>query len=43
LQKDSAGYLTLSTKAVLDDFAQDLPLAQRRLIAATQEPWAATA
>jgi pimeloyl-ACP methyl ester carboxylesterase len=40
LQKDSAGYLTLSTKAVLADFAQDLPLPQRRLIAATQGPWA---
>jgi pimeloyl-ACP methyl ester carboxylesterase len=38
LQKDSGGYLTLSTKAVLDDFAQDLPVAQRRLIAATQGP-----
>lgn len=40
LQKDSAGYLTLSTKAVLEDFAQDVPLQQRRVIAATQEPWA---
>ncbi|APA88207.1 alpha/beta hydrolase [Paraburkholderia sprentiae WSM5005] len=41
LRKDSAGYLTLSTQAVLDDFAQDLPLPQKRLIAATQQPWAA--
>ncbi|MGF6573817.1 pimeloyl-ACP methyl ester carboxylesterase [Paraburkholderia sp. GAS333] len=41
LQKDSAGYLTLSTQAVLADFAQDLPLPERRLIAATQGPWAA--
>lgn len=40
LQKDSAGYLTLSTKAVLEDFAQDVPLPQRRVIAATQGPWA---
>jgi pimeloyl-ACP methyl ester carboxylesterase len=40
LQKDSAGYLTLSTKAVLEDFAQDVPLQQRRVIAATQGPWA---
>ncbi|HEV3431215.1 MAG TPA: alpha/beta hydrolase [Paraburkholderia sp.] len=39
LQKDSVGYLTLSTQGVLDDFAQDLPVAQRRLIAATQAPW----
>ncbi|OLL28038.1 hypothetical protein BTH42_29100 [Burkholderia sp. SRS-W-2-2016] len=42
LQKDSAGYLTLSTQAILDDFAQDLPTPQKRLIAATQEPWAAS-
>lgn len=42
LHKDSAGYLTLSTKAVLDDFAQDLPLPERQLIAATQGPWAAS-
>lgn len=41
LRKDEAGYLTLSTKAVLDDFAQDLPLPEKRLIAATQVPWAA--
>jgi pimeloyl-ACP methyl ester carboxylesterase len=40
LQKDSAGNLTLSTKAVLEDFAQDVPLQQRRVIAATQAPWA---
>ncbi|WP_415914479.1 alpha/beta fold hydrolase [Paraburkholderia sp. J67] len=39
LRKDSAGYLTLSTQGVVDDFAQDLPLAQRKLIAATQAPW----
>ncbi|MBN3856204.1 alpha/beta hydrolase [Paraburkholderia sp. Ac-20340] len=39
LKKDSAGYLTLSTQGVIDDFAQDLPLAQRKLIAATQAPW----
>lgn len=40
LRKDAGGYLTLSTQAVLDDFVQDLPLPQRRVIAATQEPWA---
>ncbi len=40
LHKDAAGYLTLSTQAVLDDFAQDLPLPQKRVIAATQGPWA---
>jgi pimeloyl-ACP methyl ester carboxylesterase len=39
LQKDSAGYLTLSTDAIIHDFAQDLPVAQARLVAATQGPW----
>jgi pimeloyl-ACP methyl ester carboxylesterase len=39
LQKDSAGYLTLSTKAILNDFAQDLPVPERRVVAATQGPW----
>jgi len=39
LRKDSAGYLTLSTDAILKDFAQDLPPAQARIVAATQGPW----
>jgi pimeloyl-ACP methyl ester carboxylesterase len=39
LRKDSAGYLTLSTDAVVHDFAQDLPVAQARVVAATQGPW----
>ena len=39
LQKDSAGYLTLSTDAIIHDFAQDLPVSQARLVAATQGPW----
>ena len=39
LQKDSGGYLTLSTNAVIHDFAQDLPVAQARLVADTQGPW----
>src|SRR5881398_624333 len=30
------GYLTLTTKGVIEYFAPDLPLAQRKLIAATQ-------
>ena len=38
MQKDSAGYLTLSTDAIIHDFAQDLPVAQARLVAATQGP-----
>jgi len=30
------GYLTMTTKGVMENFAPDLPLAQRRLVAATQ-------
>jgi pimeloyl-ACP methyl ester carboxylesterase len=30
------GYLTITTKGVMEDFAPDLPAAQRKLIAATQ-------
>jgi pimeloyl-ACP methyl ester carboxylesterase len=41
LRKDSAGSLTLSKKAVLEDFAPDVPLTERRVIAATQVPWSA--
>jgi len=33
---DAEGYLTLTTKGVMEDFAPDLPLAERKLIAATQ-------
>src|SRR5919201_1837624 len=33
---DATGYLTLTTKGVFDNFAFDLPLAQRKLIFATQ-------
>ena len=39
LQKDAAGFLTLSDKAVRDDFALDLPAGQQRIVAATQGPW----
>jgi pimeloyl-ACP methyl ester carboxylesterase len=39
LRKDAAGYLTLSDKAVRDDFALDLPAGQQRIVAATQGPW----
>ncbi len=41
LRKDSANFLTLYTKAVVNDFAQDLPPAQARIIATTQGPWSA--
>src|SRR5262245_7634587 len=36
LRPDAGGYLTLTTKGVMEYFAPDLPLAQRKLIAATQ-------
>lgn len=39
LQKDSGGFLTLSTDAIVHQFAQDLPLPEARLVAATQGPW----
>ncbi|WP_087737676.1 alpha/beta fold hydrolase [Paraburkholderia piptadeniae] len=42
-KKDSANFLTLSTHGVVNDFAQDLPPAQARILAATQGPWFAGA
>jgi pimeloyl-ACP methyl ester carboxylesterase len=36
IRPDAAGYLTLTTKGVMQFFAPDLPLAQRKLVAATQ-------
>lgn len=42
-KKDSANFLTLSTNGVVNDFAQDLPPAQARILAATQGPWFAGA
>ncbi|WP_322028568.1 alpha/beta hydrolase [Paraburkholderia sp. J76] len=39
LQKDSAGFLTLSDKAIHQDFAPDLPPVEQRIVAATQGPW----
>jgi pimeloyl-ACP methyl ester carboxylesterase len=39
LRKDSAGFLTLSDKAIAEDFASDLPPAEAKLLAATQGPW----
>jgi pimeloyl-ACP methyl ester carboxylesterase len=39
LQKDSGNYLTLSSKGIDQDFAQDLTPVQKRVIAATQGPW----
>lgn len=36
LRPDAQGYLTITTKGVMQSFAPDLPLAQRKIIAATQ-------
>ena len=36
LRPDADGYLTMTTKGVFENFAHDLPLAERKLIAATQ-------
>ena len=38
LRPDAGGFLTMTTKGVLEDFAQDLPLTERMLLAATQGP-----
>jgi hypothetical protein len=43
VRPDSAGYLSLTAKGVLEDFAQDLPVAERRVLAATQGPTAGAA
>ena len=40
LRKDSAGFLTLPAEVVANDFAQDLPAADTKIMAATQGPWA---
>lgn len=36
LRPDAQGYLTMTTKGVMESFAPDLPAAQRKIIAATQ-------
>jgi pimeloyl-ACP methyl ester carboxylesterase len=38
LRPDAGGFLTMTTKGVLENFAQDLPLAEGKLLAATQGP-----
>jgi pimeloyl-ACP methyl ester carboxylesterase len=40
---DAAGFLSLTHDGALNDFAQDLPLADRELIYDTQGPWASSA
>lgn len=42
-QVSPEGYLSLSKAAVAENFAQDAPLEERKLIYATQVPWAAPA
>jgi pimeloyl-ACP methyl ester carboxylesterase len=37
---DASGFLSLTRQGALNDFAQDLPLAERQLIYPTQGPWA---
>ena len=41
LKVDSGGFLTLPEANILSDFAQDLPPAEAKIVAATQGPWAA--
>jgi pimeloyl-ACP methyl ester carboxylesterase len=36
---DGAGFLTLSLKGIEENFVQDLPSAERRIVYATQGPW----
>src|SRR6266853_838288 len=38
LRLDAGGFLTMTTKGVLENFAQALPMAERKLLAATQGP-----
>ena len=40
---DASGFLSLSSKGINDDFAQDLPAETRNTIFATQIPWAVKA
>lgn len=40
---DASGFLSLTPKGVQEDFAQDLPLSERKVVWATQGSWAAAA
>jgi pimeloyl-ACP methyl ester carboxylesterase len=42
VQVSPSGFLSLSLAGINDDFAQDLPAAERKVIYATQGEWAAT-
>ncbi|GAB4036112.1 alpha/beta fold hydrolase [Spirosoma gilvum] len=43
IRPDASGFLSLTAKGIKEDFAQDLPEAETRLIFATQGPWSAKA
>lgn len=43
IKPDAAGFLSMTTKGINEDFAQDLTPTERRVIAATQQPVAAAA
>ncbi len=38
LRPDASGFLTMTTKGVVENFAQDLPMLEREILAATQGP-----
>lgn len=38
---DASGFLSLTPKGIFEDFAQDLPMPERKVILATQGQWAA--
>src|SRR5258706_4513806 len=38
VRPDSAGFLKITTKGIVESFAQDLPMQERRVLAATQGP-----
>jgi pimeloyl-ACP methyl ester carboxylesterase len=38
IRPDKSGFLTMTTKGIEEDFAQDLPKGERRILAATQGP-----
>lgn len=40
VRPDAFGFLSLTPKGIYEDFAQDLPIAERKLVLATQGQWA---
>lgn len=39
---DAAGFLSLTTKGIHEDFCPDLPMVERKIVLATQGPWSAS-